>query len=388
MIHYVATENGSVSIRRYLAGEGPELADRMRVVTYEELARMHALPLGTWVFAEKDRLDAAYRDLATLVAERLEGAGCRARMLNDPRRVRLRFDLLRAAHEAGVNEHRAIPATDIRFGTRNGAGASDSRTFRADSLRYPVFVRLADDHSGNLSPLIDSPTDLATALASVLADGARRHELLVVEFCDTRDEHGLFRKYSAYNVGGRIIPRTIECSREWMVKWRGRVLDRERADDEIRYCETNPHEQWIREMFCLARIDYGRIDYGVLDGTPRLWEVNTHPWIGSGLHRHQQPEIVAYRRMIEPARAMFFDEFRNAWAAVDTPASDGESVALEIPDALRRAIERSEKQRRKAARLSSILNVVERQRGGYRMTNAVKRGLTPILAAWLRTDPS
>jgi hypothetical protein len=359
----------------------------MRVVTYEELARMRQLPLGTWLFAEKDRLDAAYRDLATLVAERLEAAGRGARMLNDPRRVRLRFDLLRAAHDAGVNEHRAIPATDIRFGTRNGAGASDSPAFRADSLRYPVFVRLADDHSGNRSPLIDSPRDLATALASVLANGARRHELLVVEFCDTRDEQGLFRKYSAYNVGGRIIPRAVECSRQWMVKNRGRLLDRERADDDIRYCETNPHERWIREMFCLARIDYGRIDYGLLDGTPRLWEVNTHPWIGGGQPRRQEPEIVAYRSMIAPARAMFFDAFRNAWAAIDTPASDGESVALEIPGTLRRAIERSQKQRRKSERLSSMLNVVERQRGGYRMTHAVKRGLTPILAAWLRTDP-
>jgi hypothetical protein len=387
MIHYVVTENGSVSIRRYLDGEGPALAGRMRVVTYEELARMRQLPLGTWLFAEKDRLDAAYRDLATLVAERLEAVGRGARMLNDPRRVRLRFDLLRAAHDAGVNEHRAIPATDIRFAPRNGAGASDSRTFRADSLRYPVFVRLADDHSGNRSPLIDSPRDLATALASVLATGARRHELLVVEFCDTRDEQGLFRKYSAYNVGGRIIPRAVECSRQWMVKNRGRLLDRERADDDIRYCETNPHERWIREMFCLARIDYGRIDYGLLDGTPRLWEVNTHPWIGGGQPRRQEPEIVAYRSMIAPARAMFFDAFRNAWAAIDTPASDGESVALEIPGTLRRAIERSQKQRRKSERLSSMLNVVERQRGGYRMTHAVKRGLTPILAAWLRTDP-
>jgi hypothetical protein len=115
--------------------------------------------------------------------------------------------------------------------------------------------------------------------------------------------------------------------------------------------------------------------------------VNTHPWIGGGQPRRQEPEIVAYRSMIAPARAMFFDAFRNAWAAIDTPASDGESVALEIPGTLRRAIERSQKQRRKSERLSSMLNVVERQRGGYRMTHAVKRGLTPILAAWLRTDP-
>src|SRR4029077_2261965 len=189
-------------------------------------------------------------------------------------------------------------------------------------------------------------------------DGMPRDELLVVEFADTKDEHGVYRKYSAYNVGGRIIAKALEQSRDWMVKWDHRVFDRQRADEELAYCETNPHEEWIREMFRLARIDYGRIDYSMLDGTPRLWEVNTHPWIGGGPNHHQEPEIVAYRSMIAPARTIFFDAFRNAWAAIDTPASDGERVTLEIPDMLRRAIERSQKQRRKSERLSSILNVV------------------------------
>jgi hypothetical protein len=387
MIHFVVTETGSASMRAYLAGEGSALADRMRLVLYSELARMRTLPLGTWVFAEKDQLDAAHSDLAALVAERL-GADGGGRVLNDPRHVRLRVDLLRAAHDAGINQYRVWPATDIRFDRHAGADASDSRTVRADSLRYPVFVRYANQHTGNLSPLIDSPPNLVTALASAVANGARRHELLVVEFFDTQDEYGLYRKYSAYNVGGRVLPRTIECSREWMVKWRARLLDRERADDELRYCETNPHEAWIREMFRLARIDYGRIDYAVLDGTPQMWEINTHPWIGGGPHRHKAPDIVAYRSMIEPARVAFFEGLRNAWVAVDTLAGERESVALDVPDTLRRAIERAGKDRRNAERLSLLLDVVQRQRGGHRMTNAVRRGLTPILAAWLKTDPS
>ena len=50
----------------------------------------------------------------------------------------------------------------------------------------------------------------------------------------------------------------------------GRIFDRERADEELRYCEANPHEAWIAEMFRLARIDYGRIDYAVQAGVPRL----------------------------------------------------------------------------------------------------------------------
>ncbi len=384
MIFFVVTEDGSRSLHTYLAGRGSVLADRLRVVLYSELARMDRLPLGTWVFAETDRLDTAHRDLAVLVAERLAEAGAGARVLNDPRKVRLRLDLLRAAHEAGVNEHRAWAAPDIRFDTRARAHNGDSQTVRADSLRYPVFIRHANDHLGSLTELIDSPRNLVTALASAVASGIRRRELAVVEFCDTRAEDGLYRKYSAYNVGGRILPSTLDCSPEWMVKWEHRILDRERADEEMRYCETNPHEAWIREVFCLARIEYGRVDYSVHGGVLRLWEINTHPWIGGGPLPLHDVKIVTYRSLVAPTLATFFEGFRNAWLAVDQPTSEGESVAVDMPDALRRALERSRKRRRNAERLSTLLNFVERRRGGYRLTRAVRRALTPILAARLR----
>jgi len=383
MIFFVVTEDGSRSVRTYLSGRGSVIADRLRVVLYSELARVDRLPLGTWVFAELDRLDTAYRDLASFAAERLEEAGPGARVLNDPRTVRLRLELLRAAHEAGVNEHRAYAATDLRFDAR-GRANGDARTVRADSLRYPVFIRHANDHRGSLSELLDSPRRLVTALSSVVASGTRRHELAVVEFCDTRGEDGLYRKYAAYNVGGRVLPNTVDCGPEWMLKWGGRILDRERADEEMRYCETNPHDAWIREVFSLARIDYGRVDYSLVGGVPRLWEINTHPWIGGGPTPPNDPKIVTYRKLVAPTLATFFEGFRDAWVALDAPGSERESVAMDVPNTLRQALARSEKQQRSAERLNGLLDFVERQRGGYRMTHAVRRALAPIIAARLR----
>jgi len=73
--------------------------------------------------------------------------------------------------------------------------------------------------------------------------------------------------------------------------------------------------------------------------------------------------------------------------AVDKPTNEGEGVALDVPDTLRRALERSRKQRRNAERLSILLNFVKRQRGGYRITHAVRRALTPLVAARLRAGP-
>ena len=33
----------------------------------------------------------------------------------------------------------------------------------------------------------------------------------------------------------------------------------------------------LREIFDLAQIEYGRIDYGMLDGKVQCWEINTNP---------------------------------------------------------------------------------------------------------------
>ncbi|HET7374663.1 MAG TPA: hypothetical protein VFJ20_14845 [Gemmatimonadaceae bacterium] len=389
MIHFVVTEKGSFSIRSYLTGEGSTLADRMQIVLYDELARSRRLPLGTWVFTELDQLDAPGRELATLVAERLGVEHIGVRVMNDSRQVRLRTDLLRAAHSAGVNEHRAWPAIHVLFashaGTRPPPAPADSPTISAVSLRYPVFVRFANQHVGNLTPLLDSPRALAEGLASLATRGFPRRDLLVVEFADTKDEHGVYRKFSAYKVGERILPKALEQSRDWMVKWEYRIFDRVRADEELAYCETNPHEAWIREMFSLARIDYGRIDYGILAGRPRLWEINTNPTIGRGPNRNKprKPEVVEYKAMIAPARASFYENFQQAWAAIDTPTTESAGVDIAVPSALLRAIERGARQRRNAERVGSLLHVVARQPWVRPMTHVVKRALAPLMAGRL-----
>jgi hypothetical protein len=385
VIHFVVTEKGSFAIRSYLADDGSTVAGRMRIVLYDDLARWRRLPLGTWVFTELDQLDAPGRELATLVAERLGAVSDGVRVVNDPRQVRLRTDLLRAAHSAGVNEHRVWPAMDIVFRAHAGTRPADAPTISAESICYPVFVRFADQHVGNLTPLLESPRALADGLASLAATGFARRELLVVEFTDTKDEHGVYRKFSAFNVGGCILPKALEQSRDWMVKWERRIFDRLRADQELNYCETNPHEAWIREMFSLARIDYGRIDYGILAGRPQLWEINTNPTIGRGPNRSKprKPEVVEYKAMIASARASFYERFQQAWTAVDTPTTDSAGVDVAFPATLIRAIERGARQRRNAERVVSLVNAVVRQPLVRPMARAVKRALAPIMAARL-----
>ncbi len=386
MIHFVVSEAGSFSIRFYLDEEGCALRERMRIVSLDELARLDRLPLGTWVFTELDRFTDAQRGLVNVACERLLEAGGDVRVMNQPRQALMRRDLLRAAHDAGMNRFRAWPAAGVLFRANGATDPAGTDTIGVAELRYPVFVRDADRHTGNLTPLLDSPRALEHALASLIATQRRLDELLVVEFCDTKDKHGIYHKYSAYKIGDRVVPRYRESSREWMVKWDARIFDRQRADDEACYLETNPHDAWIRRVFDLARIDYGRIDYGVLDGAPQVWEINTNPTIGRGPGPKvpQSAEVVTYKEMLATPFATFYARFTDAWRAVDSTADVSASVELNAPRELLAALEGETRHERRRERSAALVNIVARQPWVRPFTRLLKGGLAWVAAARLR----
>jgi hypothetical protein len=322
--------------------------------------------------------------MVTVACERLATAKDAARVLNQPRRILLRHDLLRAAHDAGMNRFRSWRATEVAFGHDKRAAGTDASA-AASALRYPVFVRFANLHTGNLTPLLDSPRQLEAAIAALMSAGRRLDDLLVVEFCDTKDEHGVYQKYSAYMIGDRVVPRYLECSRDWMVKWDWRIFDRVRADEETRYLETNPHESWIRRIFELAAIDYGRVDYSVLDGVPQAWEINTNPTIGRGPGPRvpYRPDIAAYKEMLAPAFGAFYEKFEDAWRSVNTADSAG-SVEFDLPRELRRAIEAGAKRRRQAELVGAFVGAIARQAWVRPMTRLLKRGLASVASTRLR----
>jgi hypothetical protein len=98
----------------------------------------------------------------------------------------------------------------------------------------------------------------------------------VTEFADTAKGDGIYRKFAAFRVGDRIIPRHIFFSRDWMVKGND-LSDPELLAEERLYLQDNPHVDQLRTVFDTARVRWGRIDYGVDGDQIRVWEINTNP---------------------------------------------------------------------------------------------------------------
>jgi hypothetical protein len=317
MIHFVVPEPQAFSVREYLAVWGEPISSRMQVTFYHDLPNLTIAAPGTWVFAALDQLSPPMRALTTSICTQLLEAG--ARVLNDPSSTLFRFPLLQALHHRGLNDFRATRATDP-----------------IGELRYPVFLRDERSHGGPLSPLLHSPGEVSREIGRALVRGRRMRDLILIEYCDTADVDGCYRKYSAFAVGSAVIPRSVAYGHRWMLKHHGTEYSRGMVEEEREYVIGNPHEQELAEIFALARVEYGRIDYALKEGAIRTWEINLNPTIGRGTRPPSGRIPLEFEPIRQESKEHFYRRFREAWESVDVEAGGAMPLTLHLDSRLRR----------------------------------------------------
>jgi hypothetical protein len=274
VIFYLVTREHGYTIRPYAEGW-----DRLRLLAYQDLFASAQCDAGTYVFTDLDRLTPSEQGLAVSIWRQLAAHAPAVRLLNDPARVPARYELLCALAHAGINRYRAWSVSED-----------------LGRIRFPVFVRVANEHTGSLTPLLRTDAELTRALRWARLQGYRPRDLLVVEFCDTADEHRVFRKYSAFVVGDEVLPRHLFMSRRWLIKkpdLESESFDRERDA----YLKANPHAAKLLAICRRVGIDYGRVDYSMLGDDPQVWEINTNPTVLQLAERLTQ----AFERIDVPA---------------------------------------------------------------------------------------
>jgi len=271
-------------MRGFLSNAGRALAARIMVVTYEHLLAVKRLrmPYGTYIFTNfnqpfgsRNPPSPARQWLTRLHDELVRQLG-QARVLNNPSKSLGRFELLRQLHASGFNRFKAYQA-----------GVQDN------TMRFPVFLRLEHGTIRDAPPLLAS-----REVYEVEATRHAKPDMIAIEFCDTADAAGFYRKYGCFVVGERIVPRHLFKSRNWLVKTAD-IVDPETVAEELDYLETNPHAEVLRRVFRLANISYGRMDYALLDGIPQIWEINTPPQIIVPPHEDRPERAPVHEKFVE-----------------------------------------------------------------------------------------
>jgi hypothetical protein len=300
MIHYFVTEQQTGAMRLFLQSWGERLAHRIKIVAYEALlAGREGLPDrgGAFIFTNLATVNGMNPQARTTICDlhdRLVESRGAGKVLNDPARSLRRYDLLRCLHEHGINKFNAYRAHDLSV-----------------RPRFPALVR------HEMKSLYDQPTlahsldQYAALLGGVRWLGHSLADFITVEYCDTADANGVHRKYGAFIVGDRIVPRHIFFSRDWHVRSNDLSEDA-MIEEELRFIETNPHADILLKCARLAGMGYGRFDYGLLDGTPQVWECNTN----AGLVYQAEYDFPQRR----PVHSKFVDMFTAAMVALDDEA--------------------------------------------------------------------
>jgi hypothetical protein len=337
MIHFLAPAAGTFSINEYLRLDPPAATGGFHVIEYESLTGVSRFGPDTYVFAGLEQLTPSIEPLVARLHDALTAARG-ARVLNDPRRSLRRLQLLDQLHRLGRNSFRAARAGgDLR------------------GLRYPVFLRQERSHGGSMTPLLNAARDVKTAIGRALVQGYDLDDLLVVEFCETASDDGLYRKYSALRVGDHVHARCLNAGRNWMTKFETSDFTVPLAAEEVEYVSQNPHEQQLMELFDIAGIEFGQIDYAIVDGRAVTWEINMNPTIGRSAGPDGGVGPPEVRPIRTRAREFFFDRFREAWAAVDTVESSEAPVVVAFPSPAASMAERSATTKRMLVILRAIL---------------------------------
>jgi hypothetical protein len=229
-------------------------ATYLKVVPHEELTTHQFYPEDIVIFCDIDRCnDEQLEELKTAYNNILK-TGCR--ILNNPSKVLRRYQLLRGLYSEGINNFQVYRLLEL---PREG-------------IRFPVFLRDELNHSGPRTGLIHTYGQLELALTN-----NRTINPLVCEFIDVTIA-GLYHKYGAFILDGKIIPRHFFLSDAWSVKSGSGDIDHSKQL-EIDYVKKNPHEEELRRIAGYAHVEFGRIDYAVTEKGIQVFEINTNPTI-------------------------------------------------------------------------------------------------------------
>jgi glutathione synthase/RimK-type ligase-like ATP-grasp enzyme len=145
-------------------------------------------------------------------------------------------------------------------------------------LRFPLLLRSPGYHTGNHFAWVEAPAEL-----DAVRDSLPGIELLAIEYLDGRGPDGMYRKYRALFIGGKLYPLHLAISPRWKVHYFSADMA-DRADhraEEAAYLNGMEATLGANGLATLEQIaaslalDYGGIDFGLdAAGNVLLYEAN------------------------------------------------------------------------------------------------------------------
>ncbi|MEM9343904.1 MAG: hypothetical protein AAGA87_12740 [Pseudomonadota bacterium] len=257
MIQFLVHRRNTRPLDRLLA-VAERMGVRLKVTTYQDAFGRREIEAAPTIFTDFDLLHSYEIDAAAQAAAAIRTAG--APVVNDPSQVLRRGALLRRLHAKGLN---TVEVTNLEFGET--------------PMCYPVFLRSDAGCAGPETHLLSNETEYHAAVEALVPRGLTTAGRLALTFCSEKDADGFYRKYGAFVINGHVVPQHILRSRDWNVKSGAAETDPAFIAEERRFVDENPHADALLRIARAGHIDYGRVDYTIVEGDIVVFEINTNP---------------------------------------------------------------------------------------------------------------
>jgi hypothetical protein len=260
MLYFITMSDNKFTIELFLECIRDRLGFPAAILSYDDADWVYDFDDAVVIFCDIERFTEDLTQEALKLCDRIL-SGRPRRVLNNPCHLLRRFDLLKELHRRGINDfdvHRHINAHE--------------------PVRYPVFVRNELDHYGPVSDLLYSEEELADKMATARGKRLGPFSALITEYCDVRTGGFGFHKYGAFCLDGKVVPRHLFFSNNWMVKGTKDQLP-EHIEIEKEYLLHNSFHEQIAEVFDIGHIGYGRVDFAKTKDGLAIFEINTNPTV-------------------------------------------------------------------------------------------------------------
>lgn len=165
--------------------------------------------------------------------------------------------------ETGVRTPRTIRITDVEAFKQNLSGA-----------KLPFFVREDWGH-GKAIYRVDKHEDVFNVPFASLT------RPVAIEFVDTADRGGLYRKYRYFAAGDYGVSHHLQISANWIVRGEERIKTDATRDEELTYISgPDPNHDALQRARRALELDFVAFDYSYdTDGRMIVWEANPFPFI-------------------------------------------------------------------------------------------------------------
>lgn len=273
---------------------GEEGVGEILCKNYSWVVSRNKLPKATYIFTDRERMDLWELRVYGALFQHLKDSGEGYRVINDPSKMMNRSSLLRALYIKNINDFNAYLLTEKRFPDK-----------------YPVFLRRGHDHARPLTGLLKNELELKEALAKLHQDREPDDGILVTEFCSEPVEGTLFRKLSCYQVDTEIFFYNCIHEHSWLVKYATKnPASNALYEEEQEMIVSNAFENEIRKVFEVANIEYGKVDFGLVNGKVQIYEINTNP-MARPPKDHSNPTR-------KKNQVLGWEKYRKALTALDT----------------------------------------------------------------------